>query len=221
MNENNKKNSIFKKIKNYFLENLRNILIVSGVFLIILISFQFYNYFLMQELKKNSVKFFNTIQQNDDLLDNLNTLKKGNDFYSTLSTLKLIQKNNDENKFDISNQLYKEIISSSKLDNLYKSSISVHASYTFINASYIENTTNYLDNISFYISNISDDLESFFSIKKELQYLIVVLEIDLNNSNYINNTKAIELYEEIFESNLVSSSVKERVKKIHEFQLYK
>ena len=90
-----------------------------------------------------------------------------------------------------------------------------------INASYEENTNNYLNDISSYISNISDQLEGYFSIKKELEYLLIVTEIDLNKSEYNNNSKVLDKYNEIFNSSLVSASIKERVKKIHEFQLYK
>ena len=46
-------------------------------------------------------------------------------------------------------------------------------------------------------------------------------EIDLNKSQYDNNSKVLDKYNEIFNSSLVSTSIKERVKKIHEFQLYK
>ena len=40
-------------------------------------------------------------------------------------------------------------------------------------------------------------------------------------SEYKNNSRALDKYNEIFNSELISTSIKERVKKIHEFQLYK
>ena len=48
----------------------------------------------------------------------------------------------------------------------------------------------------------------------------MVTEIDLNKSEY-SNSKALDKYNEIFNSSAVSTSIKERVKKIHEYQLYK
>ena len=90
-----------------------------------------------------------------------------------------------------------------------------------INASYEDNTNNYINDISIYIDTISDELDGYFSIKKELEYLLIVAEIDLNKTEYNNNFKALDKYNEIFNSSLVSASIKERVKKIHEFQLYK
>ena len=123
--------------------------------------------------------------------------------------------------FGYVNDLYKDLILSSDLNILYKSAIAAHASYTFINASYYKKSDIYLNDISNYINNISDEIDSYFSIKKELEYLLIVTEIDLNKSMYKSNSKALEKYNEIFNSSLVSASIKERVKKIHEFQLYK
>ena len=107
------------------------------------------------------------------------------------------------------------------LDPLYKSAISANASYTFINASYYKKSDIYFNDISIYIDNINDDFDNYFSIKKELEYLLIVTKIDLNSSDYKNNSQALEKYNEISNSSLVSASIKERVKKIHEFQLYK
>ena len=136
-------------------------------------------------------------------------------------TLFLISCDAPKNNFGYVNDLYKDLILSSDLNILYKSAIAAHASYTFINASYYKKSDIYLNDISNYINNISDEIDSYFSIKKELEYLLIVTEIDLNKSEYKSNSKALEKYNEIFNSSLVSASIKERVKKIHEFQLYK
>ena len=155
------------------------------------------------------------------VLAHLENLINDDNIFSVLSKLKLIQQNNENKNFSYSNELYKELLASSNLDTLYKSAIAANASYTMIDASYEENTNNYLNDILFYISNINDELDGYFSIKKELEYLIIVTKIDLNKSEYGNNSKALDKYNEIFNSSLVSASIKERVKKIHEFQLYK
>ena len=221
MKEINNKKNIITNFQNFIFSNAR-VLIISTLSLIILfISFQTYNYFSIQAQKKTSINFFNSIENNNEIIENLNDIKNDDNIFSILSSLKLIEKSNEKNNFGISNELYKEIILSDKLDDLYKSSISAHASYTLINASYLENTINYIDDISFYIGNINDNLESFFSIKKELEYLLIVMEVDIIKSEYKNNLKAQEIYDSIYNSSFISSSVKERVKKIHEYQLYK
>jgi len=220
MSQKNKDNNFFKKIQNFIFTNYKQIIISLVTLLILFIGFQTYNYFKIQDIKNSSINFFDVIQENENDLSSLEKLIDDDNIFSILSKLKLIQKNNEDKNFSYSNVLYKELIASSNLDDLYKSSIAANASYTMINASYEDNTSNYLIDISSYINNISDELDGYFSIKKELEYLLIVTEIDLNKSEY-NNSKALDKYNEIFSSSLVSASIKERVKKIHEFQLYK
>ena len=221
MNEENKNQNLFKKIQNFIFKNYIQLIISLVILLIIFIGFQTYNYFKIQEIKNSSINFFDIIQDNPDDLSSLENLIDNDDIFSNLSKLKLIQKNIETNNFGYVNDLYKDLILSSDLNILYKSAIAAHASYTFINASYYKKSDIYLNDISNYINNISDEIDSYFSIKKELEYLLIVTEIDLNKSKYKSNSKALEKYNEIFNSNLVSASIKERVKKIHEFQLYK
>ena len=220
MSEENKNNNLFKRIQNFIFTNYIQIIISIVILLILFIGYQTYNYFKIQDIKNSSIGFFDIIRENQDDLSTLENIINDDNIFSILSKLKLIQKNNEDKNFSYSNELYKELLNASDLDNLYKSSIAANASYTMINASYEENTNNYLNDISSFINYISDDLDGYFSIKKELEYLLIVTEIDLNRSEY-NNSKAMDKYNEIFNSSLVSTSIKERVKKIHEFQLYK
>ena len=221
MSEENKNNNLFKRIQNFIFTNYIQIIISIVILLILFIGYQTYNYFKIQDIKNSSIGFFDIIRENQDDLSNLENIINDDNIFSILSKLKLIQKNNEDKNFSYSNELYKELLNASDLDNLYKSSIAANASYTMINASYEENTNNYLNDISSFINYISDDWDSYFSIKKELEYLLIVTEIDLNRSEYNNNSKAMDKYNEIFNSSLVSTSIKERVKKMHEFQLYK
>ncbi len=221
MNQENKNQNLFKKIQNFIFENYIQLIISLVILLIIFIGFQTYNYFKIQEIKNSSINFFDIIQDNSEDLSRLENLFNNDDIFSNLSKLKLIQKNIETNNYGYVNDLYKDLILSSDLNILYKSAIAAHASYTFINASYYKKSDIYLNDISNYINNISDEIDSYFSIKKELEYLLIVTEIDLNKSEYKSNSKALEKYNEIFNSSLVSASIKERVKKIHEFQLYK
>ena len=221
MNQENKNQNLFKKIQNFIFKNYIQLIISLVILLIIFIGFQTYNYFKIQDIKSSSISFFDIINENQDDPSSLENLIDNDDIFSNLSKLKLIQKNIETNNFGYVNDLYKDLILSSDLNILYKSAIAAHASYTFINASYYKKSDIYLNDISNYINNISDEIDSYFSIKKELEYLLIVTEIDLNKSDYNNSSKALDKYNEIFNSSLVSASIKERVKKIHEFQLYK
>ena len=84
------------------------------------------------------------------------------------------------------------------------------------------------------MSNFSDHHELFMKPKTEQygthmvmtnvqqQNKIKYISIDSKyKDDYQDNNKALELYNEIMQSSLITSSVKKRVKKIHEFQLYK
>ena len=55
----------------------------------------------------------------------------------------------------------------------------------------------------------------------ELKYLLAIAEQDQNNISQQNNLNTTDLYKLIMESKDISSSIKERVNKIHEFQIYK
>ena len=220
MSDDYSNNNIIKTIQLIVVKNFKLLLVVFIAVFLFFILFQTYSYFNILNIEKNSINFFNSTELNEDALNDLEKLIENNNIFSTLSSLKIIQYNNEINNFEYSNKLYRNLVESNQLDNLYKSSIAAHATYTLINATYIENTTNYFEDIAFYISNISDELDEYHSIKKELNYLNQLIQIDINDLNYKNNSEVIDLYNEISESDLISSSVKERVKNIHEFQLY-
>ena len=219
MNEIN--NSIIKKLQNFISGNIRVLLIIFTILIMLFIIFQIFNYTKIQRIKNSSVDFFNYIENPNLILENLDKIEKNNNIFSVLTKLNLIEKSNQNEEFSNSNILYRELIQNKKLNNLYISTIAAHASYTLIDGSYRKNTSDYFSDIDFYINIIDDNLENFFSIKKELKYLLIILKIDINKNIYKNNIEALDLYNEIINSDIISTSVKERVKKIHEFQLYK
>ena len=214
------KNNFFNNFKDLVLKNIKNIVIIFFIFLITFISYQVYSYYKIKNIKNTSIEFFNLINNQDINSEIFNELKKNDNIFSTLTALKQIQISNENKNFSVSNEIYKEVLLNESLGKLYSSSIAAHASYTLINASYEENTKDYINDISLFINNISDDLENYISLKKELTYLLEVTETDLNKTNYSKNSELIDLYNEIQNSDIISSSVKERVKKIHEFHLY-
>ena len=218
---NDSKLNFIQLFQNFVRNNFRRIIIFTGSLILLLIFIQIYSYYNDRNLKKTSIKFFNILDNEDKLITDMKDLSNDKNIYSILSQLKLIQVNNKNKNYDLSNEIYKKLIKSKYLNSIYVSAIATNASYTLINASYIENTSRYLNDISMYISFINDELESYQSIKKELEYLNIITEIDINNLDYKNNDSALELYDTISNSSLISSSIKERVKKIHEFQLYK
>ena len=218
---NDSKLNFIESFQNFVRNNFRRIIILIGSLILLLIFIQIYLYYNDRNLKKTSIKFFNILENEDRFITYMKDLSDDKNIYSILSQLKLIQINNKNKNYNLSNEIYKKLIESKYLNSIYVSAIATNASYTLINASYIENTTRYLNDISMYISYINDELESYQSIKRELEYLNIITEIDINNLDYKNNNSALELYDSILNSSLISSSIKDRVKKIHEFQIYK
>ena len=51
----------------------------------------------------------------------------------------------------------------------------------------------------------------------ELQYLTKILEAEKNSINYSSFNEVNDIYENIMSSDVVSSAIKERANKIHEF----
>ena len=80
---------------------------------------------------------------------------------------------------------------------------------------------NLVSTINNFINYINDSLNSYKGIKLELKYLLAIAEQDHNYISQQNNLNTNDLYKLIMESTDISSSIKERVNKIHEFQIYK
>ena len=118
MNNDNKV-SLVIKLQNFVSKNFKNLLIISVLIVISVITFQIINYYNMQKLKKTSINFFNSIYS-DNIYNNLNDIKNEDNFFSTLSNLKLIEENNRNSNFSVSNELYKETINNKDINSLYK-----------------------------------------------------------------------------------------------------
>ena len=66
-------------------------------------------------------------------------------------------------------------------------------------------------------SYIDDEIDSYKGIKLELDYLTKILEAEKNSINYSSFDEVNDIFENIMNSDVVSSGIKERVNKIHEF----
>ena len=204
-------------------DNFKSILIGLFIIFIIFIGYQAYNYINLQNINKNSLTYFKSkeMEPNKEFYIIMENLSKNNDFYSVLSFLEIININIKENELILAEKNYFELINNRKLNSTYKSAISTHASYNFINLLFETSNLNLIPKINLFIENINDDLENYRGIKLELKYLLAVAKQDINNIAPNQDEKTISLYNEIIQSKETSSSIKERIKKIHEFQYYK
>lgn len=224
MNENtlDKKNFLNKLLVS-IKKNIKLIVIFLSLCFAFFIFFQIFIFYSSNRIQKNSIIFFNN--QN---LENINLsqesilkLSNENNFYGILSKLELIEVNLTNKKYDYVIDMYKALLDDKNLDNVYKSSIASRASYQLIDINLADLSINYSDTIKSFILIIDEELISYKGVKLELNYLVKILEAEIKNIKYQNNKEAINLYNSIINSDVVSNVIKERISKIHEFFSYK
>ena len=215
---------------NYFVLFIRyiksNYKIISGVLIVIFLlflSYQYYSYIIIKNINKNSITYFDAkdLEHNHDFYKLMEKLYSNKDFYSVVSTLEIININLENNNFSLVEELYLKLLDEKNLQSTYIAAIASHASYTFLNSLFDNSNMNLSSSINNFINYINDNLDSYKGIKLELKYLLAIAQQDQNNISQQNNSNTSNLYKLIMESKDISSSIKERVNKIHEFQIYK
>ena len=220
MNDNvvNKK-SFITQVTEIIKTNIRNIIIFLSLCFVLFLSYQIYSFYISNKIQQNSISFF-AAQNIDDanvITETITKLSNDNTFYSVLAKLELIDLNLKKNNIQDSISMYMELINKNNLDSVYKSAIASKASYQLIDINLENLSSNYLNIINDFISNINDDVDSYKGIKLELKYLIKILEVEKNSIDYSSFNEISDIYENIMSSDVVSSAIKERVNKIHEF----
>jgi len=213
------KKSFISQVIEIIKTNLRNIIILLSLCFILFLFFQIYSFYISNKIQKNSISFFAS-QNTDDtnvIIDTITKLSNDNTFYSVLAKLELIDLNLKRNNIQDSISMYLEVINQNNLDSVYKSAIASKASYQLIDINLENLSSNYLNIINDFISYINDEANSYKGIKLELKYLIKILEVEKNSIDYSSFNEASDIYENIMNSDVVSSAIKERVNKIHEF----
>jgi len=220
MNDNvvNKK-SFITQVTEIIKTNIRNIIIFLSLCFVLFLSYQIYSFYISNKIQQNSISFF-AAQNIDDanvITETITKLSNDNTFYSVLAKLELIDLNLKKNNIQDSISMYMELINENNLDSVYKSAIASKASYQLIDINLENLSSNYLNIINDFISNINDEVDSYKGIKLELKYLIKILEVEKNSIDYSSFNEISDIYENIMSSDVVSSAIKERVNKIHEF----
>jgi predicted negative regulator of RcsB-dependent stress response len=213
------KKSFLSQVTEIIKTNLRNIIILLSLCFVLFLAYQIYSFYISNKIQKNSISFF-TAQNTDDqnvITDTITKLSDENTFYGVLAKLELIDLNLKQNNIQDSVSMYLEVINTNNLDAVYKSAIASKASYQLIDINLEDLSSDYLNIINDFIFYIDDESDSYKGVKLELQYLTKILEAEKNSINYSSFNKVIDIYENIMSSDVVSSAIKERVNKIHEF----
>ncbi len=220
-NTNITKNNFLKVISNFAKDNLKTIIISLLIIFLIFLIYQGYSFYEKNKLNKLSFSYFENKDIEDELtqISELNSISKENSFYSLLSKLELINKHIEKNEFDKSIELYNEILSLKDLDSNYIAVIAIKGAYQLVDIAIKYNNNEYINVINKFISLIDDNLDNYQGNKNELLYLTSILSLN-DDSSYKNNSELLSLYENIISNDNISSAIKERVKKIHEFYIF-
>ena len=217
------KKSFFNQLNSALRSNIRSIIIVLSLFFAIFLIFQIYSVYSSNNIKNNSIVFFNNqnLEDQNYISKTIQELSNQSGFYGILSKLELIEKHIKNKNYGSVESIYDELLTNKKLNKIYKSAIATKASYEFIDINFSNLSKDYNKTIKNFISSIDDELINYEGVKLELSFLAAILNIEKNNLNYLNDNEAIDLYDNIMSSDVASSSIKERVNKIHEYYTYK
>jgi len=215
--------NFINKIITYTKTNYKLFLSFIITSFLILVGYQYFSFYQKNDIHNNSITYFDSkkLQPNDDYYAIIKKLSQDKDFYSIAASLELINFYFNDKRYDEANELYLNLINEKDLTNVYIASIAAHASYNNLNVVFENSNLNLQSDINEFIEYIDSDLEAYKGIKLELRYLLSVSKQDINNISANNDKKTNELYKLIQETENVSSKIRERVSKIHEFQKYK
>ena len=207
MNKITDKVNYFSAIQNLFKQNAK--VIISFVLIIVLFFAGLQIYFFIKNKKilelsitYNDSKYFNS---QIDFIEHMNDIAVTKSFYGLLASLELINNKINNNQHNESYEDYIKLLNNKSIDNLYKTLIAVHGSYNLLNK--VSN-----DKINKLLTYVDPSIESFIGYRLELLFLLSV------NNGRMNEITS--LYEQIMKNDRISLSIKERVKKINEFEKY-
>ena len=217
-------------IKNNFINQLKEkykiiIGIILFIFLLVIII-QVYFFYNNKKILDTSIVYYETKSdfKNNEFISLLDEISKEKNFYGVLAKIDKINLKLSNNELDSAYQDYITLLNQNNLSNLYKSTISIQASYNFLRLLSEESNMNKLSEfktkINELLSFVDPSIDSFIGFNLEILYLLSILEQDFSNSLSLSN-ESQDLYQQIQEGDRISAFIKERVKKINDFQKYK
>ena len=222
MNKTVIKNNIINQLKDKYK-------IIIGIFLfiiLIVIIYQIYIFYNNKKILDASIVYNETKSdiKNNEFINLLDEISKEKNFYGVLAKIDKINFKLSNNELESAYQDYLTLLNQSNLANLYKSTISIQASYNFLRLLSEESNMNKLSEfktkINELLSFVDPSIDSFIGFNLEILYLLSIFEQDFTNSLSLSN-ESKNLYQQIQEGDKISAFIKERVKKINDFQKYK
>ena len=231
MNEFINNKNIFSKIISFFRKKYKWVVILA-IFLIVFYGIlQFYLIEQKNKVLRTSINYNNTFSNKLDgnFDEDINLLSLENNFFGVLALLEKIKNSFSKDDFNSANETYLKILEKNNISSLYKTAIAIHGSYFFldqINQSGEESIKLNLDELKIieFINNlllyVDPSFESYSGFKFEILYLLSIVGKE-NEDKKTVEAKRNDLYKLIQENPKIPSSIKERIKIIHEFKTYK
>ena len=231
MNEILEKKSFFKKISENIENNFKLIIFTVLIIFLMVGAFQYYFYHENKKILNSSIEYnlAKSLTSDTKYIESINKLSKEKNFYGILATLENVRIKLENNEIEHAYEDYNKLLNNNKLNNLYKSAIAVYGSYAFLNILNFsdesdtlnkEQTSNVIDKIKNLLPFIDESILSYIGFRLEILFLILIAELDMNKES-VNKEDLKILYNQINENTNISSTIKDRVKIIYEFQNYK
>ena len=206
MNETTSKVNFFSKIQDLIKKNIKFIIFFTLVIILVVVGLQIYFFSKNNKILELSIAY-NDSKYSDsqiDFIKNMSNISETKSFYGLLASLELINDKINKGIYDETYDDYLKLLNKKNIDNLYKNLIAVHGSYNLL-----DRVTKKIVKL---ISYIDESFDSFIGYRLELLYLLSINNVNVNKTN--------SLFKQIIENDKISLSIKERVKKINEFETY-
>ncbi len=207
MNKIASKVNFFSVIQNLIKQNVKVIIFFALITVLVIVGLQIYFFNKNKKILELSIAYNDSKYSNSqmDFIEHMNEIAETKSFYGLLASLELINNKINNNQYNESYEDYLKLLNNKNIDKLYKTLLAVHSSYNLFDK--INN-----EKIDKLITYIDESIDSFAGYHLELLFL---LSVNNGNINKINS-----LYEQIIKDDRISLSIKERVKKINEFEKY-
>ena len=205
MSDNNLRSNYILLIQNFIKKNLFFLSIFIILLILLFSGFQLYKYYTNKQILKSSI-IFNELKNSQLDFNKMSKLSNEKNFYGLLASFELINNQINNKNYMEAYDSYIKLLKNKNIDNLYISLISIHSSYNLldkIDSEKIHELISYYDN----------DISSFKGYHLEILYLLSIIEEDSDTTS--------KLYKQISQDNKISNLIKERVRKINDFEKYK
>jgi len=202
-----KQTTFTNQVAAIFKNNFKTIIYLVLVFFLVIIFFQYYLYQKENKVLELSI-LFDQAKSNinsNDFEETMNSIAKENGIYGILASLELIKKTLDNKDYNYAYNQYLILLKDNESKSIYNSIIALHGAYNLID--YVSS-----NNISNLLIFVDESHLSFIGYRDEVDYLL-----SIKNNDF---TRREELSKKILNNGNISETIKERVRKLNEFEKY-